>query len=367
MIDRGFWSGRRVFLTGHTGFKGAWTSLLLASMGARVFGYALAPQSDQDLFITAKVANDVRHREADIRDFEKLRAAIAEDLPEIVIHMAAQALVRPSYGAPLDTFMTNVMGTAHVLEAVRHARSVQAVVVVTSDKCYDNVGWVWGYREADRLGGHDPYSNSKACAELVTDSYRRSFFSDPDSACVASARAGNVIGGGDWARDRLVPDAMRAFLQHGALHIRNPRSIRPWQHVLDPIIGYLVLAQRLVQHGREYAESWNFGPTSDSDLSVGGIADMLVSLWGGSARWETDAGVHPHEAAYLRLDCSKARSKLDWYPLFDVRSALALTVEWYGAYRAKADMRAVTLAQIANALSAAAPAVEQTSQRRESA
>lgn len=367
MIDRDFWSGRRVFLTGHTGFKGAWASLLLASMGAQVFGYALAPESDQDLFTAAKVADDIRHREADIRDADALRAAMAEDRPEIVIHMAAQALVRPSYESPLDTFMTNVMGTAHVLDAVRHVPSVRAVVVVTSDKCYDNVGWVWGYRETDPLGGHDPYSNSKACAELVTDSYRRSFFGNRNAPCVASARAGNVVGGGDWARDRLVPDAMRAFLRHAAVHIRSPRSIRPWQHVLDPVIGYLVLAQRLVQHGREYAEAWNFGPTSDSDLSVGNIADMLVELWGGSARWETDAGVHPHEAAYLRLDCSKARSKLNWRPLFDVRSALALTVEWYRAFGQKADMRAVTSAQIVSALSAASPAVEHVSQQRASA
>jgi CDP-glucose 4,6-dehydratase len=351
VIDPKFWSGRRVFLTGHTGFKGSWTVLLLRHLGAQVTGFALPPVDPKDLFEVAdgKSALD-QHILADICSAAPIANAIAEARPEIVIHMAAQSLVRPSYEDPIRTYATNVMGTAHVLDAIRRAPSVRAVVSVTSDKCYENVGWVWGYRETDRLGGHDPYSNSKACAELVTDAYRSSFFAPAGTCQVATARAGNVIGGGDWSRDRLVPDAMRAFMTDAALRIRNPNAVRPWQHVLDPVLGYLRLAEHLVEGGHAYAEGWNFGPTAVSEVTVARIVNTLVRLWGGSARWEDDVGEHPHEAFYLKLDCAKAATRVGWRPLIDLDQALELTVEWYRGLAAGADMRALTLAQIRRVL-----------------
>jgi CDP-glucose 4,6-dehydratase len=351
VIDPKFWAGRRVFLTGHTGFKGAWMVLLLRHLGAHVTGFALAPLDTKDLFAVAdgKSAVDT-HILADIRAPQPIAEAIGAASPEIVIHMAAQSLVRPSYEDPIGTYATNVMGTVHVLDAARHCPSVRAVVVVTSDKSYENVNWVWGYRENDRLGGHDPYSNSKACTELVTDAYRSSFFGPTASCQVASARAGNVIGGGDWARDRLVPDAMRAFMANVPLRIRNPAAVRPWQHVLDPVVAYLLLAQRLAEHGRPFAESWNFGPSAASEVPVSRIVETLVARWGDGARWEQDAGEHPHEAAYLKLDCAKAAARLGWRPLIELDDALALTVEWYRALAAGADMRALTLAQMRRVL-----------------
>ena len=350
MIDAAFWCGKRVLLTGHTGFKGAWTALLLRAMEAEVYGLALAPEGSQALFNVAAVANDLDHAICDIRDRDAVQAAFARTRPEIVIHMAAQALVRVSYVEPVETYATNVMGSVHVLEAARRAPDLKAVVVVTSDKCYDNVGSVQGYRETDRLGGHDPYSNSKACAELVVDAYRRSFFSGGRGPRLASARAGNVIGGGDWAKDRLVPDAMRAFASDRPLHVRYPHAVRPWQHVLDPVAAYLLLAEHLVHGGETFEDAWNFGPAPTSEVPVSTIADGLARRWGRGATWEWEGGDHPREAASLKLDCAKARAKLGWRPLIDLDEALDLTVDWYLASRRGADMRAFTLNQVAKGL-----------------
>lgn len=345
VIEREFWAGRRVFLTGHTGFKGAWMSLLLRMLGAESYGYALAPESGDSLFEVASVARDIRHCVGDVRDRDSLSTALEEARPEIVIHMAAQALVRRSYVEPVMTYATNVMGTVNILEAVRYVSSVKAAVVVTSDKCYESNGSFRAFREKDRLGGHDPYSSSKACAELILNTYRRSFLAS--RGCnAASARAGNMIGGGDWACDRLVPDAMRAFGAGAVLQVRNPRSIRPWQHVLDPLAAYLVLVQRLLTEGAAVAESWNFGPGAKSHVTVEEIVDGLAGLWGNDARWQSDEGEHLQEEAVLKLDCDKANARLGWNPVIGLDEALALSVEWYQAHRAGADMRYTTLSQI---------------------
>ncbi|MDD1518438.1 CDP-glucose 4,6-dehydratase [Bradyrhizobium sp. DASA03005] len=354
MTDPAFWRGKKVFLTGHTGFKGAWASLLLRRLGAEVYGYALAPTHASSLFVTARVADDIRHRIADIRDLATLRAAMAEAAPDIVIHMAAQALVRPSYEEPVETFATNVMGTVHVLEAARQLRTVRVILNVTSDKCYENNGAGTAFREGDRLGGDDPYSNSKACAELVTQSYRHSFYNAEGAARVATARAGNVFGGGDWARDRLVPDAMQAFLDGQALRLRNPNSVRPWQHALDPVLGYLTLVERLAGDAR-FIGGWNFGPEAASEVPVGTVVERLIALWGEGARWTADAGPHPHEAAYLKLDCTKARSELGWTPRLDLAQGLRLTVDWYKALREGRDLRTFSLDQLEQVVGAAQP------------
>jgi CDP-glucose 4,6-dehydratase len=353
VIDRSFWRGRRVLLTGHTGFKGAWTSLLLASLGADVHGYALPADNALGVFDAAKVDQDIGHHIGDVRDSAALRAVVEEVQPEIILHMAAQSLVRRSYAVPIETYATNVMGTVHLLDAARAMAPLRAIVVVTSDKCYDNVGSIWGYRETDRLGGSDPYSNSKGCAELVVSAYRKSFFSAAGSngtgaAQLATGRAGNVIGGGDWSLDRLVPDAMRAFADGTVLRIRNPASIRPWQHVLDPVLGYLRLAEHLVNHGHAFADGWNFGPSTASEVTVDHVADKLVSLWGGKARWQIDGGTGTAEpeAAILKLDSTKSAAALNWQPLIDFDHALRLTVAWYKAQHDGADMRAFTLRQI---------------------
>jgi CDP-glucose 4,6-dehydratase len=345
VIDQGFWVGRRVFITGHTGFKGGWMSLLLECLGADVYGFALAGDSE-GVFDVARVQAGINHRLGDVRDGGLVEAAFKEIQPEIVIHMAAQALVRRSYTEPAATYATNVMGTVNVLDAARHVPTARAIVIVTSDKCYENVGSIWGYRETDRLGGSDPYSNSKGCAELVADSYRRSFFQGDGAARVATARAGNVIGGGDRAADRLVPDAIRAFSQHKPLRIRNPSAVRPWQHVLDPILAYLLLAEQLVINGANYDQGWNFGPTAASEVPVRHIVDRLVQLWGRGASWELDSGDQVHEAAYLKLDCTKATTQLGWRPVIELDEALRMTVEWYRAGESGRDMRAFTLAQI---------------------
>jgi CDP-glucose 4,6-dehydratase len=345
VVDPPFWKGRRVFLTGHTGFKGAWTSLLLGRLGAEVHGFALPPESGKGVFVAAGVERDVHHGVGDVRDFTQVRRAMERAAPEIVIHMAAQSLVRRSYREPVETYATNVIGTVHVLEAAR-GLDVRAIVVVTTDKCYENVGWDWGYREIDRLGGHDPYSNSKACAELVVDAYRHSFFGAAGGPAVASARAGNVIGGGDFAPDRLTVDAMSAFEAGEVLRIRSPAAVRPWQHVLDPVTGYLQLADRLVRQGREFAGAWNFGPDPASEVPVATVADRLAALWGNGARWEQDRGEHPHEASRLALDCAKARNRLGWRPMIDLDTGLRLTVAWYKALHDGADMREMTRRQI---------------------
>ena len=352
MTDPAFWRGKKVFLTGHTGFKGAWASLLLRRLGACVYGYALPPTHQSALFVTARIADDINHRVADIRDLATLRATMAEAEPDIVIHMAAQALVRASFEEPVETFATNVMGTVHVLEAARHLRAVRAILIVTSDKCYENNGAGVAFREDDRLGGNDPYSNSKACAELVTHSYRQSFFNTQGAAHVATARAGNVFGGGDWARDRLVPDAMQAFLASDVLRIRNPNSVRPWQHALDPMLGYLTLVERLAGDER-FVGGWNFGPDAASEVPVRTVVDHLIALWGDGARWTADAGPHPHEAAYLRLDCENARNQLGWTPRLDLAQGLRLTVDWYKALREGRDLRKFSLDQLDQIVGAA--------------
>lgn len=345
-----FWRGRRVFLTGHTGFKGSWLSLWLQSAGAQVTGYALKPPTDPSLFQVARVAEGMTSIEGDIRDLRVFGDAMRKAEPEVVIHMAAQPLVRYSYRNPVETYETNVMGTVNMLEAVRNTPSVRAVVNITTDKCYENREWLWGYREIDPMGGYDPYSSSKGCAELVSAAYRSSFFNNADYAkhrvAIATVRAGNVIGGGDWASDRLVPDILSAFSQRQPVQIRNPASIRPWQHVLEPLRGYLMLAERLVEQGPEFAEAWNFGPLDDDAKPVGWIVQEMAALWGDGAAAQIAEGEHPHEANYLKLDISKARAKLGWSPKWDLGEALSKIVAWHRAFLASQDMRALSLAQI---------------------
>lgn len=344
-MNPAFWHGKRVLLTGHTGFKGSWLSLWLQSMGAQVVGYALAPPTTPSLFDVAEVGKGMTSILGDIRDLAKLQAVFAEHRPEIVIHMAAQPLVRYSYQNPVETYSTNVMGTVHLLEAVRNTPGVKAVVNVTTDKCYENKEWAWGYRENERMGGHDPYSNSKGCSELVTSAYRSSFFQEKGIA-LASARAGNVIGGGDWAADRLIPDILRAFEQNQPVIIRNPYATRPWQHVLEPLSGYLTLSESLYTDGQTCAEGWNFGPHDDDARPVQWIVEHLVSHWGRGASWQLDGGEHPHEANYLKLDISKAKARLGWQPRWALQVALQASVDWHQQWLAGANMHAVTLGQI---------------------
>lgn len=350
VIDASFWAGKTVFLTGHTGFKGGWLSLWLQALGAKVVGYSLPPPTNPSLFAVARVADGMESIEGDIRDLKQLVAVMATCQPEIVIHMAAQPLVRYSYQSPVETYSTNVMGTVNLLEAVRHAGSVKAVVNITSDKCYDNREWIWGYRENEPMGGYDPYSSSKGCAELVASAYRNSYFNPNEfgrhGVALASVRAGNVIGGGDWAEDRLIPDFMRAITQGKAVHIRNPHAIRPWQHVLEPLAGYLMLTQRLWESGEIYGEGWNFGPNDEDAKPVSWIVEQLTKKWGEGACWVMDDGDHPHEANYLKLDCSKAKARLDWQPRWHLEDALRAIVDWHHAYRSGEEMREVTLSQI---------------------
>lgn len=349
-MNKAFWKSKKVLLTGHTGFKGSWLALWLQDMQAEVIGYALAAPTNPSLFEVAKIGKGMTSIIGDIRDLDKLRSVFAEHQPEIVIHMAAQPLVRYSYVAPVETYSTNVMGTVNVLEAVRATGSVKAVLNVTSDKCYENREWPWGYRENEAMGGYDPYSNSKGCAELVTAAYRNSYFHpekyEEHSVALASGRAGNVIGGGDWADDRLIPDIMRAITQSQAVNIRNPHAIRPWQHVLEPLSGYLLLAQKLYEEGAAYAEGWNFGPNDEDAKPVQWIVEKLTKAWGENASWALDGGNHPHEAHYLKLDCSKAKTRLDWYPRWRLENTLDAIVDWHQAYHAGKDMRVVTLSQI---------------------
>ena len=349
-VKQAFWQGKRVLLTGHTGFKGSWLSLWLQTMGAQVIGYALVPPTNPSLFEVADVGKGMTSVIGDIRDLIHLRAVFAEHQPEIVIHMAAQSLVRYSYVEPVETYSTNVMGTVNLLEAVRSTDSVKAVVNVTSDKCYENREWVWGYRENEAMGGYDPYSSSKGCAELVAAAYRNSYFQpekyQQHGVAIASARAGNVIGGGDWADDRLIPDILRAITKGKPVNIRNPHAIRPWQHVLEPLAGYMVLAQKLYEEGTTYAEGWNFGPNDQDAKPVQWIVEQLTKTWGEGARWALDGGDHPHEAYCLKLDCSKAKARLDWHPRWHLNEALAAIIEWHRAYRDEKDMRSISLQQI---------------------
>lgn len=350
MVDPSFWAGKNVFLTGHTGFKGSWLSLWLQSMGAKVTGYALPPPTNPSLFAAAEVANGMNSIEGDVGDIAALSKAFVKYQPEIVIHMAAQSLVRYSYANPIETYATNVMGTVHVLEAARQVCSVRAIVNVTSDKCYENREWVWGYRENEAMGGYDPYSNSKGCAELITAAYCNSYF-HPEKyqnhgVALASARAGNVIGGGDWAEDRLIPDIMRAIAQGMPVKIRNPHAIRPWQHVLEPLSGYLLLAQKLYEEGATYTGGWNFGPSDEDARTVQWIVEKLTTAWGEGANWLLDGGDHPHEAHYLKLDCSKAKSRLAWHPRWHLDETLIKIIDWQKKYQQGADMKVATLEQI---------------------
>ena len=344
-VNARFWSNRRVFLTGHTGFKGTWLSLWLHQLGAQVTGYALEPPTKPSLFELARVGELVDSHIADVRDAECLSRRLSEAGPDIVIHMAAQPLVRDSYRIPTETYATNVMGTVHLLEAVRGCASVKAVVNVTTDKCYENREWIWGYREDEPMGGHDPYSSSKACSELITLAYRSSFF-EASNVAVATARAGNVIGGGDWAADRLVPDFLRAIDAGEKLTIRSPQSIRPWQHVLEPLSGYLKLAEHLFTAGSAFSEPWNFGPADNDARSVGWIVECLASMRPDIV-WECDTTSQLHEAHYLKLDSSKAHIRMGWQPRWDLKAALAKTMEWHQAWRQSCDMREISLRQIA--------------------
>ena len=347
-----FFEGKRIFITGHTGFKGSWLTLWLRQLGAQVTGYALAPNTQPSLFHLARVEEGIISHIADIRDLPMLQHALQQAQPDIVFHMAAQPLVRESYRNPVETYATNVMGTVHLLEAVRRTPGISAVVNVTTDKCYENREWYWGYREVEPMGGHDPYSSSKGCAELVTAAYRNSFFlpSTLDvvpTTAIATARAGNVIGGGDWAEDRLIPDILRAISEGRPVMIRNPLAMRPWQHVLEPLSGYLRLAQRLCEDGPAHAGAWNFGPFDGDARPVHWIAEYMTNAWGGGARWEQDTGDHPHEATYLKLDCSKAHARLGWRPYWQLADALDRIVAWQHAYLSKTDLRQFTLQQIA--------------------
>ncbi|MEO5350057.1 MAG: CDP-glucose 4,6-dehydratase [Magnetococcus sp. YQC-3] len=346
-----FWRGRRVFLTGHTGFKGGWLALWLHTLGAKVSGYALQPPTHPSLFVLCHLQELLEESTiADVRDAGSLQAAMRRAQPEILFHLAAQPLVRASYQQPVETYATNVMGTVHLLEAARHCPSLRAILNVTSDKCYENREWHWGYRENEPLGGYDPYSSSKACAELVTTAYRNAFF-HPDlypqhGVALASARAGNVIGGGDWATDRLIPDCIRALLANQPIIIRNPHAIRPWQHVLEPLSGYLLLAQRLVEEGTAFGEGWNFGPKDEDAQSVEHIVHRLCALWGGGAHYQQDGQPHPHEASHLKLECSKAQARLGWRPRWTLEQAIASIITWYQSYQAGLSMRNVCLQQI---------------------
>lgn len=345
-LNKDCWQGRRVLVTGHTGFKGSWVTLWLHRLGAKVAGYALAPPSNPNLFEVARVGELVQSVQADIRDRVRLSAVVGEFQPEIILHFAAQSLVRESYRVPVETFEVNVLGTANLLDAARSCQAVRAVVVVTSDKCYENREWLWPYREGEALGGRDPYSSSKACAELVAAAYRSSFFSDSGSALVATVRAGNVIGGGDWANDRLVPDILRAILSGRRVVIRDPDAVRPWQHVLDPLQGYLMLAERLWSGHKEFAAAWNFGPAEDGMKPVSWIVERALSAWGADTAWEKDRKPRLHEAMLLRLDSSKARARLAWQPRLELSKAIDWTVEWFRAYNDGREMQQISLNQL---------------------
>jgi CDP-glucose 4,6-dehydratase len=347
-VDANFWFGKRVFLTGHTGFKGSWLTYWLHLMGAHICGYALAPNTNPSIFSVLRIdeLTDDSYI-ADIRDLPKLQRAILEFSPDIVIHMAAQPLVQHSYKYPLETYEVNIMGTANLLEAIRSILSIKATIIVTTDKCYENQGYIRGYREDDPMGGYDPYSSSKGCAELVISAYRRSFFNSKDSCnSIASARAGNVIGGGDWAEDRLIPDAVRAYGSKEELTIRNPLAIRPWQHVLEPLSGYLVLGQALYDCGEKFASGWNFGPNDFDARSVQEVIELFSKWWASGIYWHQDSGSRPHEAKVLNLDCTKAKEVLGWYPRWNLEKALEKTAGWYEAFLSKKEMREYTKQQI---------------------
>lgn len=344
------YKNRRVLITGHTGFKGSWICLLLNNLGADVYGYALEPPTKPSLFVEAKIDKTITSFIGDIRNLNNLESVLHKIQPEIVIHMAAQPIVRDSYKIPVETYSINVMGTVHLLEACRNTPSVKSIVVVTTDKCYENKEWHWGYRENEPMGGYDPYSNSKGCSELVTSAYRNSYFNpieyEKHGVAIASARAGNVIGGGDWANDRLIPDFIRAISINEKLIIRSPYAIRPWQHVLEPLTGYLTLAAKLFTEGPKYIGAWNFGPEDNDVKNVEWIIKTICTLWGKDAIYEIDPNPQLHEANYLKLDCSKAKAELGWSPKWDIEKALISIVKWNKDFLAGKDIRATTMAQI---------------------
>jgi CDP-glucose 4,6-dehydratase len=350
MVIKNFFRNKTILVTGHTGFKGSWLSLWLQQLGAKVVGYSLEPPTQPNLFTLANVADGMKSIIGDIIDFKSLLHVIETHKPEIVFHLAAQPLVLYSYNEPIETYATNVLGTVNVFEAIRQVACTKTIVNITTDKCYENKEWHWGYREQDTLGGHDPYSNSKACAELVTSAYRNSYFKKMNIG-LASARAGNVIGGGDWAEKRLVPDIIQACMNHQSVCIRNPYALRPWQHVLEPLSGYLLLAKNLHEKPEQFAEGWNFGPNDDDIKPVEWIADYITKQWSKQASWYIDKQSEKlHEATFLKLDCGKAKSILNWKPRWDLSMGLNKTIEWYQAYQDKQNMREVTLGQIKNYL-----------------
>lgn len=349
-LFNGIYNGRKVLVTGHTGFKGSWLCLLLHKLGADIYGYSLTPPTQPSLYEEAKIEQLITSFTGDVRDLPSLRELMQRVQPEIVIHMAAQPLVRESYKIPVETYAINVMGTVNVLEACRQTAGIKAIVNVTTDKCYENREWHWGYREDEAMGGYDPYSNSKGCSELVTSSYRRSYFNpanyEQHGVALGSGRAGNVIGGGDWADDRLIPDFIRAIAQGNEVQIRSPFAIRPWQHVLEPLSGYLTLAERLFTEGAKYADGWNFGPDDKDAKNVEWIIQKICTLWGGKASYSIDKNPQPHEANYLKLDCSKAKAELNWTPRWDIETTLKSIVDWNRAYLNGENIREITERQI---------------------
>ncbi len=350
MVDRSFWKGRKVFITGHTGFKGSWLCLWLHSLEADITGYSQPPPTYPSLYDLCRIDELLTSITGDIRDGEALKKSLITAQPEIVFHLAAQPIVRESYKNPVQTFETNIMGTVHLLEAVRACPTVRAAVNVTSDKCYENRECTAGYNENDRLGGYDPYSGSKACSEIITSSYRNSFFSinsyDIHGVGLATARAGNVIGGGDWAGDRLIPDCIRSLLANSEILLRNPGAVRPWQHVLEPLSGYMRLAQKLCENGPLYSQAWNFGPGGNESRTVEWIVKKLCEKWGNSSTCKVVDEKCPHETHYLKLDCSKAKKALGWHPKWDEEKALDKTVEWYKAFKELSNLRSVCCRQI---------------------
>lgn len=345
-MNKAFWKNKTVLLTGHTGFKGSWLTIWLNQMGAKVIGYSKPAPTSPSLFEASKIAHSITHIEGDICDLEKLKSVVKQHKPEIVLHMAAQALVRESYDNPIETYMVNVIGTANVLEAIRGCEETKVFVGITTDKCYKKQEGPWGYKETDPLGGNDPYASSKAGSELVIHSYRKSFFSKTNTA-VASVRAGNVIGGGDWAKDRIIPDIMRAFQSGEMLHIRNPHAVRPWQFVMEPIRGYLMLAEKLWDEPEKYAEGWNFGPNEESSQEVGYIVKKLANQWEGETNWKLDTLENPPEDAFLRLDSSKARWGLGWKPMVHLDECLDWITEWYQHQHQGKDVLEKTVEQLA--------------------
>lgn len=349
-MNKEFWQGKKVFITGHTGFKGGWLTAWLKLLGASVTGYSLEPQKKPNLFELASIGEGIYSVIGNILDASRLYECMKSQRPDIVLHLAAQPLVHYSYQNPVETYSVNVIGTANVLEAIRSIDSVRAVVVVTSDKCYENREWVWGYREQDAMGGYDPYSSSKGCTELVAASYRRSYFNvnqfDKHRVALATVRAGNVIGGGDWADARLVPDLVRSFIKREVTQIRNPSACRPWQHVLDVLYGYLMLTEKLWDSGVDFAEAWNFGPSEENIKSVGWVADRAVEIWGEGVKWSLGDNQFNHEAKILKLDCNKSRALLGWSSKMSINDALENTFEWYKQYHQEKDMQAFTHQQI---------------------